>query len=230
MALARPAGTHSLPAPHNRPSAAGRSHCGHRRKPARLGPQPPTRQPSPCRATRVHVDKLKTETGDPQDQPRQRRLVWQLRAEGCRVPADGNLAIVEFRAQRAARLADESDFICLRTRQGFAPRVLLVQPAASMPDGRWRAITHPRVTCDLAAWPRIAPHSRCAMTCPSTPAPGCPSPIWIVLRGSAFSAGDLGLVTNQVITAPDSARPSQTHTDMGIALTCGDPTQRDAIG
>ena len=40
------------------------------------------------------------------------------------------------------------------------------------------------------------------------------------------SYGGLKLVANQVTTAPGRSRHSATYTCMGIALTCGDPTQR----
>ena len=36
-------------------------------------------------------------------------------------------------------------------------------------------------------------------------------------------------VTNQVTTAPGNARQSATYTDTDILLTCGNPTQPDAI-
>jgi len=36
-------------------------------------------------------------------------------------------------------------------------------------------------------------------------------------------------VTNEVTTAPGDGRHSATHSDSGIRLACGNPTQCDAI-
>ena len=61
----------------------------------------------------MHVDDFKPEVGDPLHQPAEGSLIWQLGAKGCRAGAGIYLAVVEFRAQRGARLARESDLICL---------------------------------------------------------------------------------------------------------------------
>jgi len=61
----------------------------------------------------VHVDDFKPEIGDPSHEPAEGSLIWQLGAKGCRAGAGTDLAVVEFRAQRGARLARESDLICL---------------------------------------------------------------------------------------------------------------------
>ena len=51
----------------------------------------------------VHVDQFKIEADDPQHQPAKGCLVWQLGAKGSGAWAHGDLAVVEFRAQRAGR-------------------------------------------------------------------------------------------------------------------------------
>ena len=61
----------------------------------------------------VHVDDFKPEIGDLSHEPAEGSLIWQLGAKGCRAGAGTDLAVVEFRAQRSARLARESDLICL---------------------------------------------------------------------------------------------------------------------
>jgi hypothetical protein len=42
--------------------------------------------------------------------------------------------------------------------------------------------------------------------------------------------GPINLVTSQVTTPPVEDRRSATQPDTDIFLTCGNPTQRDAIG
>jgi hypothetical protein len=59
----------------------------------------------------VHIDDLETEADDPLDKPGKGSLVGQLRAEGGRIWACGDLAVVELRAKRSAGLAAESDLI-----------------------------------------------------------------------------------------------------------------------
>jgi len=44
---------------------------------------------------------------------------------------------------------------------------------------------------------------------------------------AAYSPGS---VTNEVTTAPGSGRRRATYSDIKILLTCGNPTQSDAIG
>ena len=56
-------------------------------------------------------DNFEVQAGDPQHEPGQGCLVWQFGAKGCRTWANGYLAVVEFRAQRGACLAAESDLI-----------------------------------------------------------------------------------------------------------------------
>ena len=59
----------------------------------------------------VHIDYFKTEADDPLYKPGEGSLVGQLGAEGGRIRACGDLAVVELRAQRSADLAAESDLI-----------------------------------------------------------------------------------------------------------------------
>jgi hypothetical protein len=59
----------------------------------------------------VHIDYFKTEADDPLYKPGEGSLVGQLGAEGGRIRACGDLAVVELRAQRSAGLAAESDLI-----------------------------------------------------------------------------------------------------------------------
>jgi hypothetical protein len=59
----------------------------------------------------VHIDYFKTEADDPLYKPGKGSLVGQLGAEGGRIRACGDLAVVELRAQRSAGLAAESDLI-----------------------------------------------------------------------------------------------------------------------
>jgi hypothetical protein len=61
----------------------------------------------------VHVDQFKPEAGDPLQEPGEGCLIGQLSAKGRRARADGDLAVVEFRAQCSARLAAERDLVRL---------------------------------------------------------------------------------------------------------------------
>jgi hypothetical protein len=65
------------------------------------------------RCHEAHEDYFEVEAGDPLHKPGQGCLIWQLGAKGCRNWADGDLAVVEFRAQRGTCLAAESDLIRL---------------------------------------------------------------------------------------------------------------------
>jgi len=75
----------------------------------------------------VHVDDFKPKVGDPLHEPAEGSLIWQLGAKGCRAGTGADLAVVEFRAQRGARLARESDLICCDRTMGHTPRSLLVR-------------------------------------------------------------------------------------------------------
>jgi hypothetical protein len=59
----------------------------------------------------VHIDYFKTKADDPLYKPGEGSLVGQLGAEGGRIRACADLAVVELRAQRSAGLAAESDLI-----------------------------------------------------------------------------------------------------------------------
>jgi hypothetical protein len=61
----------------------------------------------------MHVDHDKPQADDPLYEPGEGSLVGQLGAEGGRVRARGDLAVVQLCAQRSARLAAESDLICV---------------------------------------------------------------------------------------------------------------------
>ena len=61
----------------------------------------------------AYEDYFEIEAGDPLHKPGQGCLIWQLGAKGCRARADGDLAVVEFRAQGAACLTRESDLVRL---------------------------------------------------------------------------------------------------------------------
>jgi hypothetical protein len=61
----------------------------------------------------VEVHYVEPETGDPLHETAQGDLVRQIGTQGCRVRADGDLAVVEFRAQGRARPAREGDLVCL---------------------------------------------------------------------------------------------------------------------
>ena len=45
-----------------------------------------------------YADYFEVEAGDPLHEPAQGCLIWQLGAKGCRAWANGDLAVVEFRA------------------------------------------------------------------------------------------------------------------------------------
>jgi hypothetical protein len=61
----------------------------------------------------VHIDQLEAEAGDPLHEPVKGFLIGYLGAQGCRIRAYRDLAVIEFRAQRGAGLTYESDLICL---------------------------------------------------------------------------------------------------------------------
>ena len=61
----------------------------------------------------VHIDHFKPEAGDPLQQPGEGPLIGQLGAENRSTATYSDFAVVEFRAQRAARLSRERDLVCL---------------------------------------------------------------------------------------------------------------------
>jgi hypothetical protein len=68
----------------------------------------------------MHIDHDKSQSDDSLYQPGEGSLVRQLGAEDGRVRARGDLAVVELRAQRSARLAAESDLICVWSHWDYA--------------------------------------------------------------------------------------------------------------
>jgi hypothetical protein len=89
----------------------------------------------------VQVDDDKPEAGDPLYEPGEGSLVGQLGAEGGRVRACGDLAVVELRAQRPAGLAAESDLICVWSHWDYASQSVV---DASRQGGRRRGLRrHP---------------------------------------------------------------------------------------
>lgn len=61
----------------------------------------------------MHMHHFKPQAGQPLHEPEEGSLIWQLGTKGCRARANGDFAVVEFRAQRGARFAGESDLIFL---------------------------------------------------------------------------------------------------------------------
>ena len=59
-----------------------------------------------------HAGNFQPQADDPLDEPGQRGLIWQLAAKSRRVRAHGDLAIIELRAGRGARLTCEDDLVC----------------------------------------------------------------------------------------------------------------------
>ena len=64
-----------------------------------------------CGLNEKHVRNFKPQADDALDEPGQRCLIGQLAAQGGRVRAHGDLAVVEFRAGRGAGLAPEGDLV-----------------------------------------------------------------------------------------------------------------------
>jgi hypothetical protein len=61
----------------------------------------------------ARVDDFQPQAGDPLHEPGQGGLIRQLGAKGRHIRADGDLAVIEFRAQRGACLAREGDLVGL---------------------------------------------------------------------------------------------------------------------
>jgi hypothetical protein len=57
------------------------------------------------------VDDFKPELGDPLHQPGEGSLVGYLGAEGSRIRAQADFAVVELRAERSVCLAGEGDLV-----------------------------------------------------------------------------------------------------------------------
>ena len=84
---------------------------------------------------------FKPETGDPLHEPGKGRRIGQFGAEGCAARADGDFAVVEFRAQHAARLAREGDLIRLWLHPGLSLTVSCLMCAVSVPGALACVIT-----------------------------------------------------------------------------------------
>lgn len=65
------------------------------------------------RGHQTHVDYIESQAVDPLDQAGQGAPIRQLGPEGSGAGAYGDLAIVELRAERGARLPEKRDLICL---------------------------------------------------------------------------------------------------------------------
>jgi hypothetical protein len=61
---------------------------------------------------------VKPETCDPLHETAQGDLIGQIGTQRRRVRADGDLAVVEFRAQRRTHPAGEGDLVCLCWHHG----------------------------------------------------------------------------------------------------------------
>jgi hypothetical protein len=83
----------------------------------------------------MHVGDFEPQASDPLNEPGKGRLIGQLCAEGCRSPAYGDVAVVEFRAQGSARLARESDLICLRSHWAVPRYLWDMSPQACLTAG-----------------------------------------------------------------------------------------------
>lgn len=70
----------------------------------------------------MQVDHVKPEAGDPLHEPGKGPPIRQFSAQGRGAVAHGDLAVVELRRQRGARLTDESDLIRLWFHQDRAPQ------------------------------------------------------------------------------------------------------------
>jgi hypothetical protein len=96
----------------------------------------------------VHVDDFKPKADDPLNKPGEGSLIGQLGAEGGRLRACPDLAVVELRAQRSAGLAAESDLICAWLHWNYASQSV-VYGAVSVPGGGACVVTWYRVILGL---------------------------------------------------------------------------------
>ena len=92
----------------------------------------------------MHIDHDKSQADDSLYQPGEGSLVRQLGAEDGRVRACGDLAVVELCAQRSARLAAESDFICVWSHWDYASQSV-VDAGLRVPGGAACIVTRCRV-------------------------------------------------------------------------------------
>lgn len=107
----------------------------------------------------MHIDHDKSQADDPLHQPGEGSLVRQLGAEDGRVRACGDLAVVELRAQRSARLATESDLIRVWSHWDYASQSVV---DAGRQRARRRGLCRhplsgdPGAGCDYARGPLAA--------------------------------------------------------------------------
>jgi hypothetical protein len=80
----------------------------------------------------VHIDHFKAEAGDPLQQPGEGSPIRQLGAEnrGTALPSD--FAVIEFRAQGAASLAGERNFVRLWSHYGHLLAIFCSRPVRSL--------------------------------------------------------------------------------------------------
>ena len=69
------------------------------------------------------MDDFQPQGGDSLHEPGKGCGIRKLGAEGRCTLADGDVAVVEFCAQHGTRLPSESDFINLRSHQGYTPSI-----------------------------------------------------------------------------------------------------------
>ena len=92
----------------------------------------------------MHLDYFKTEADDPLYKPGEGSLVGQLGAEGGRIRACGDLAVVELRAQRSAAWPLKV-ISYVGDRTGTMPRNWWLTLVIRVPDGGVRVVTRSRV-------------------------------------------------------------------------------------
>jgi len=107
----------------------------------------------------MYIDHDKPQADDPLYQPGEGSLVRQLGAEDGRVRACGHLAVVELCAQRSARLAAESDLICMWSHWDYASQSVV---DAGRQGARRRGLCRHPLSGDpgLDAMAAAGPHRR----------------------------------------------------------------------
>ncbi len=85
----------------------------------------------------VHIDHFKPEAGDPLQQPREGSPIGQLGAENRCTATYSDFAVIEFRAQRAARLARERDLVCLWSHYGYPLAISYSRAVHSLCQSAW---------------------------------------------------------------------------------------------
>jgi hypothetical protein len=144
------------------------------------------------------VHYVKPETCDPLHETAQGDPIGQIGAQGRRVRPDGDLAVVEFRAQRRARPAGESDLVCLCWHHGHALCVRWFISPASVPSGWPVVLTLPGVIRDPSRVP--------AVTSVTTGKPPRPVYWYQAAPGSAGTAGGGAFVAADTATRSGAER------------------------